>query len=207
MHANIPFINYLENSLDNYDEVIIINYNYDIWLERLLNVHGLPFNIEGFQTNNTKIKILKPHGSISFSFQVKTVADFTIRHLEYDNITQEVSQFDIKYDFNNDFPIVNAIIPPAGDSNRTNMSWIKVLRQSISDRIQSASSEDTLIIFGLSYWHVDRTEIDEILTQIHPQINVKLVNPNPPTSLDAVLTSLFANYIHFTKSDLLEASI
>jgi hypothetical protein len=133
----IPLINYLIKSLNYYDEIIIINYNYDIWLERLLNIYSLPFNIEGFETRNKKIKIIKPHGSISFSFKVKTESNFTIRQSEFDYITQEISQFDIKYDFTNDFPIVNAIIPPAGDSNRTNVDWIKVQRQCVSEKIKA----------------------------------------------------------------------
>lgn len=87
------------------------------------------------------------------------------------------------------------------------MSWIKVLRELINQEIQLAGSGDKLVIFGLSYWHVDRNEIDEIFTRIHPNVEVSLVNPNPPTSLDAVLTSIFSNYIHYTNSDLLEESI
>lgn len=114
--AKIPLISYISKCSSIYDQIVIINYNYDIWLERLLNIHHLPFDVGGFEDNNLKIKVIKPHGSISFSFKVKINSDFSIRHSEFDNITQDVSQFEIKYDFKDDFPLVNAIIPPAGDS-------------------------------------------------------------------------------------------
>lgn len=82
----------------------------------------------------------------------------------------------------------------------------KNLREIINDKVTNSGSKDKLIIFGLSYWHVDRAEIDDIITRIDPLVQVVLINPNPPTSLDAVLTSVFQNYIHYTKSEHLENS-
>lgn len=38
-------------------------------------------------------------------------------------------------------------------------------------------------------------------------MEVKYVNPAPPTSLDAVLSSLFANYIHYSKGALLKEEL
>lgn len=203
--SKVPFINHLKNMVNKYEEIIIINYNYDIWLERLLLLNEIDFKVEGFENEkDPKIKIIKPHGSISFSFRAKVNGPFTIRKSELDDITQEISEFDIIYDFKEQYPIVNAIIPPAGDSNRCAMGWLKVLRQKIKEKIDLSANKDRLVIFGISYWHVDRAEIDEMLTNIDSGIEVNLINPRPPTCLDAVLTSLFKNYIHFKKSDLLE---
>ena len=66
-----------------------------------------------------------------------------------------------------------------------------------------STSKDEMILFGLSYWHVDRNEIDEILLSMDNKMEVRFVNPNPPTALEAVLTSLFRNYIHFSKGKLI----
>jgi hypothetical protein len=202
----IPFIKYLKDCLNKYDDIVIINYNYDIFLERLLMNNGIDFNIEGFQNINSKIKIIKPHGSISFSFNVKIEGPFTIRNSEADFFSQDVAQFQVKYNLSNDFPIVNAIIPPAGDSNRVSMGWVKLLREKINHYVQESQGKDKLIIFGISYWHVDRAEIDEIITRINPNIDVNLINPNPPSSFNAVLTSLFKNYVHYQKSELINNS-
>lgn len=205
--VNIPFINYVKNAINKYDQIIIITYNYDIWLERLMKLNDILFNIEGFENNtDARVKIIKPHGSISFSFNVKITGPFTIRNSEFDDISQEINQFKVNYDLTDDYPIVNAIIPPTGDSNRCNMDWIKVLRERIRKKVSDSQEDDKLILFGISYWEVDRAEIDEIITMINPDIEVNLINPKPSTCFDAVLTSLFKNYIHYKSSDLLEAN-
>lgn len=206
IRVEIPFITYLRDSLTRYDDIVIVNYNYDIFLERLLTINGINFNIEGFQSQTSQIKIIKPHGSISFSFNVKIEGPFTIRNSEADIFSQDVGQFQIKYDISNDFPIVNAIIPPAGDSNRVNMGWVKLLRERIIQYVEQSHNRDKLVIFGISYWHVDRAEIDEILTKLNPNIDAVLINPNPPTSFNAVLTSLFKNFVHYQKSDSINNS-
>ena len=102
-----------------------------------------------------------------------------------------------------DYPIVNAIIPPAGDAERFGFGWIKDIRKGIDEIVSKSTSKDEMMLFGLSYWHVDRNEIDEILLSMDNKMEVRFVNPKPPTALDAVLTSLFKNYIHFSNSKLI----
>ena len=55
-----------------------------------------------------------------------------------------------------------------------------------------------MVVCGLSYWHVDRREIDDLLMNVSDQVNLTFVNPSPPETFDAVLTSLFDNYEHYT---------
>lgn len=210
LRLNIPLIDYLKDIQDNYEEICIISYNYDIWLERLLILNDLPFCVEGFEhKEDAKIKIIKPHGSISLSFKIKVnkFKPFTISSSDFDVVTQDSSQFDVIYEFKDDYPIVSPIVPPAGDSNRATMSWIETLREKINEKVKLSQSKDKLIIFGLSYWHVDRTEIDEIITNINPLAETVLINPSPPTCFDAVLTSVFQNYIHYTRSEGLKVEI
>jgi hypothetical protein len=45
------------------ESVCIVSYNYDIWLERLLNFLGIPFSLPLVNANDSaKFKICKPHG-------------------------------------------------------------------------------------------------------------------------------------------------
>ena len=92
-------------------------------------------------------------------------------------------------------------MPPAGDSSRFKFAWAKTLRNIILEKSKSINKNDELIISGISYWHVDRQEIDEILINLNHNIDVYLINPNPPTVLNAVLTTIFNNVIVYTKSD------
>ncbi|GAA6383530.1 hypothetical protein I2900191A2_21760 [Intestinibacter bartlettii] len=206
-NANIPLIKYINDNYKKYSEIVIITYNYDILLERLLEVNNLYFNIECFENNNSKIKIYKPHGSISFSYTRKfdEFEDFNIAYSEINNLGDlEINQFNLKYSFDEDFPKYNAIIPPAGDADRFNMAWAKVVRKELLDSISKSEEGDEVIIFGMSYWHVDRMEIDEIITNLNSNVDIRYINPYPNKTLDSVLTSLFKNYIHIENSGLLE---
>ena len=50
-------------------ETYIITYNYDLWLERILDVLDIKYDILNKKTN--KIQIIKPHGSIDFINQIE----------------------------------------------------------------------------------------------------------------------------------------
>lgn len=200
----VPLINFIKSNISNYDEYIIITYNYDILLERLLIIHGLDFKIECFEEKDSKIKIFKPHGSISFSFKAQGLLTQTFNiSKEQDNFAQSPNDFEIKYDLVNDYPLVVPIIPPAGDSNRVKAGWIKEVREGIANIVSDSTKKDKLVIFGVSYWHVDRLEIDEIITKIDRKTNVIYINPKPDKCFDAVLSSIFKNYIHFKDSKTL----
>lgn len=201
----IELIRYIKNCKNKNKKIYIVTYNYDILLERILKLANIEFEIYGFEDKKTDIVIFKPHGSISFSFKIKIqeFSPFTIRDSISESIAQNADDFEIKYDLEEDYPIVNAIIPPAGDANRFSFGWITEIRKGIENVLEESASKDEMILFGLSYWHVDRNEIDEILLSLDCNMEVKYINPNPPTALDAVLTSLFKNYIHFSNSKLI----
>lgn len=201
----IEIINYIKKHSDT-NKIYIVTYNYDILLERLLKIAGINYDIFGFTDNKANVVIFKPHGSISFSFKIKVpeTSPYHIRDVIVDAVSQNANDFEITYDLENDYPIVNAIIPPAGDSTRFSFAWIKEIRKGIDDIVKMSTSQDEMILFGLSYWHVDRNEIDDILLSMDSSMEVKYVDPNPPTSFDAVLSSLFKNYIHYSSANLLK---
>ena len=43
--------------------------------------------------------------------------------------------------------------------------------------VSKSTSKDEMMMFGLSYWHVDRNELDEILLSLDNKMEVRFVNP------------------------------
>lgn len=184
-----------------YGNVYIITYNYDVYLERVLRVHNIPFDVVGIEENGNKIQIIKPHGSISFchrSINDKDTYDIKRSSVLYE---AELKNFEVKYEGLDENYSVYALIPPSGDSTRMLFKWAEELRFREKEIISNLQENDKIIVSGLSYWHVDRKEIDDILTNISSKANVYMVNPNPPKVLNAVLTCIFDNYILYTSSE------
>ena len=183
--------------------VHIVTLNYDIWLERILKELNIIFNIACFGKTNSKFQIYKPHGSISFQHKkpLKDKIAYGIRVI--DPMPElDISNFSVEYTGLKPCNLVCALIPPAGDSNRLSYKWSECIKQDIKEKVQKLNKEDELIICGISYWHVDRLEIDSILTEITPELDcIKIINPYPPHSLNAVITTLFKNVIFYTHCD------
>lgn len=184
-----------------YQRIYIITYNYDIYLERVLKVHNIPFDIVGIEENDNKVKIVKPHGSISFchkSINDKDTYDIKRSSVLYE---AELNDFEVRYERLDENYSVYALIPPSGDSTRMLFKWAEEMRMKEKEIIKTLQEDDKIIVSGLSYWHVDRKEIDDILTSIGAKSNVYMVNPNPPKVLNAVLSCIFDNYILYTGSE------
>ncbi|RKF52235.1 hypothetical protein BCY92_04220 [Bacillus wiedmannii] len=190
--------------------VTIVTYNYDIWLERILINNDINFEICGFKNGeykegeSAKFKIIKPHGSISFKYGAPIEpARFQITSTTRDLINGSLSQYQVSYTDLEDIHMFNAMIPPAGDSAKITSKWSFELRALAKGIATELNYSAELILSGLSYWHVDRTEIDELLTDINADINMKVINPKPSNTLSAVLTSLFEKNIIYRSSDIL----
>lgn len=186
---------------DKYEKIIIITYNYDIFLERLLLLRHIPFSVGGLEDDTEKIVLLKPHGSISFAHNsIGDSSTFLIRK-STDMYEAALSDFSVKYDHLSDNYLVNALIPPAGDSSRLTYKWANDLRVLVDKYITDISEGDKCVISGLSYWHVDRKEIDILLAKISEKnIDTYMVNPHPPKALSAVLTCVLPKHITYTSS-------
>lgn len=185
------------------EEVIIVTYNYDIFLERLLNLNDINFTIEGLERRDTKFKIIKPHGSISFSH--KDCLPMEMYEINYKIIFPEaqLSDFRLKYEGLNENYLVDAIIPPAGNSNRINVDWAGELRNIVIRYAKEITHDDKVTICGISYWHVDREEIDELLININPSANMVMINPCIPKTFSAVIETIFGNYILYSNSNII----
>lgn len=213
--VNWSWFIFLKNAYTQYDKIYIVTYNYDVWLEKILQKANLDFGIYGFDsTEQNKISIFKPHGSISFQHKV-TIEKSAYRIKLSKEIEDDVLEnFVLSYDYEN-IPSINAIIPPASESARiqqsrnqdSGVSWSKFIHNEVINTFSNTNENDECIICGISYWHVDRNEIDNILINLNPKISIKMINPYPPKSLTAVLTSLFENFVFYPKSDILKRLI
>jgi hypothetical protein len=193
----------------HYEEITIVTYNYDIWLERLLIKNSIPFNVNavGPQLPYCKINIIKPHGSISFSHKFSMDRDsYDIRY-DRNMSDYKAADFELSHSNLNIYSSSSALIPPAGESGRMKHSWASELRSKATERAGSLGEDDELVVCGLSYWHVDRAELDELIVGCNPNINVTMVNPKPNRTISAVLTSIFSNFVTYSKSETLKERI
>lgn len=192
-----------ELDLKEYKKIIFVSYNYDVWLERILEVLGLKYGVYGFTNNDdTVIEIIKPHGSISFV--PKNHNDMYDINYNIDADGLKIDELTLQYDSLTKYS-TGAIIPPAGDSARLKItsSWADTIRKEAIKKAKELSNENEsmVIMCGISYWHVDRREIDELLINLNSDTEFTFINPVPPRDLNAVLSSIFKNYVLQTSSD------
>lgn len=192
---------------DSIESVDIITYNYDIFLERILDQLNIRFCVPGIKNSNAKFKIYKPHGSISF------ICDGSLPKDNY-NIPKEISLnkgdnpgFEVRYnDLSLYMPLI-PIIPPAGEAHRYAQPWANSIQTELKNSVKKLQENDDFFICGISYWHVDRTEIDDILRHIDCDVNVRMINPGNVEGLSAILGMVFNNYIHHSSSEILKELI
>ena len=185
-------------------QVDIITFNYDLWMERVLEALDINYKTTVIENGGRgKFSITKPHGSISFVHsKSRDVTSFNINYSNEIGILEGVeSDFNLEMgDLKKHSPIT-PLIPPAGDSSRYQLTWAGKLKTEAEQRATFIEEGDKVILCGLSYWHVDRKEIDDILLKLNSQCELAYINPSPPEALDAVLTSLFKNYEHYVSAE------
>ncbi|WP_163880845.1 SIR2 family protein [Paenibacillus favisporus] len=198
-------------------KITIITYNYDIWLERVLMACGINFEVVGVKNGKyrageeAKVQIIKPHGSISFAYRDPIASSqFVLTSAQRDEIVVgNASDYTAIYDSLESIYVYNAMIPPAGDSLRidssdpVNDNWARLMRREAIKAARDLHYVDEMYICGISYWHVDRIEFDQILTSVPPAIKLKVVNPKPSSTFNAVLTGLFEEHITYNNSKVL----
>lgn len=184
-----------------YSKVTIVTYNYDIWLERILKELDIPFFISGLESQvENAIEIIKPHGSISFVPKGVRNTTYSISYsLDFEG--NSIDQIDLKYNSLTSYER-GAIIPPAGDSMRLEITapWAHYLRTKAKAEALAITDKDEVVLCGISYWHVDRRELDALLINLNQDVNFTFINPTPPRDLNAVLSSIFKNYVHQSSS-------
>lgn len=206
--ANWSWVKFLRHHVtaNVYDEISIVTYNYDVWLERILQKFLIPFNVAciGAQTAGTKITIYKPHGSISFAHKEELDMDSYSISKDRELPDGACADFSVTYEDMDSNYLVSAMIPPAGESARFNHTWAREIRTAATDKAKTLTKDDEIILCGSSYWHVDRSELDELITNCDKDIALSMINPHPKRTLNAVLTSIFSNFVAYTNSKILE---
>lgn len=176
-------------------ETNIITYNYDLWLERILNILSIEYDL--LQNTGKNIQIIKPHGSINYVDKTNTAPFLKIAYSLNDSI--KIDDIEIKQDASKK----SIIIPPAGESIKAG-SWSKNIRELSFHCAESITNVDKILICGISYWNVDRYEIDELLCSVDSECPICFINPNPPSEFNATLMSIFKKYKVFKTSNSLK---
>ncbi|WP_164705835.1 SIR2 family protein, partial [Pseudomonas viridiflava] len=202
---NWNWLEFLRTSYDKFNKINIITLNYDIYLERILTSENIDFQISEIDKDlDKKITIFKPHGSISFvstvdPMSVGTVPDYQISYKFKDPLSP--GEMTTSYSDLSKKRLINTIIPPYGDSARYKQSWSNLI---LNKAISSAKKSEAIIISGISYWHVDRSEVDRILLSVDEECNIIKINPSSNPIFDAVLQSRFPKYQQYKSSDILK---
>ena len=184
--------------------VTIVTYNYDIFLERILNLLGIKYQMMGFGDDEEKFQIIKPHGSISF--RSKKEYDKESFSIKYNRDSLGGTIADLIVDENVNFDVIsniNTMVPPSGESGRYQLVWSNVLRNTVNQKVITLKEDDDVIFGGLSYCSVDRAEIDDMITSLNPDVNIKIINPDTNNTFGAVISSVFEHYIHYIDSSTL----
>lgn len=205
--ANWQWANYLKslNENENITSVKIITFNYDMWLEKTLMSLNVPYKMHLFDGQpDAKVHVLKPHGSISFCHKDELdKSAFEIRR-DYEITDGVLQDFTVRHDRLDSHCLIDALIPPAGDAGRYNNTWAGQIRGEALAWIKQLRPGDQLLISGLSYWHVDRAELDQMIVQCNREVDVRMINPYPPRSMNAVLASIFDTYVLHSNTDVLQ---
>ncbi|ATM77372.1 hypothetical protein CRN79_16650 [Serratia fonticola] len=184
--------------------VEIITYNYDIFLERILDVLNIKFSIPGVKDNGGKFKIYKPHGSIGFLYKGYLPKDNYNIPSGFSLNNGELKDIENRYNDLSLFMPVIPLIPPAGDAQRFAQYWAKTIRDMTVESIKIFNENDEFLICGLSYWHVDRAEVDEIIRNLDCDVKMRMINPGDVEGLSSVLSMVFNNYVHHSSSKILK---
>jgi hypothetical protein len=180
--------------IDNLDRLhTAVSFNYDLLLEtamrdviRIRYLTEMPtlFGIDH------ELAVFKPHGSINFEF-----LDTTFRLANREDVYSRKNVFDlinapvrVLADNELDRQRINSDIVLPTEASRIRQfqyiapgfRFIKLVR---SDLFRC-------VIVGLSYWHCDRREVNEILSYLRRQTKIAICNPSP-TELEAYCEGCF----------------
>jgi hypothetical protein len=177
-------------------EANVVTFNYDAFLERSLQEIRADFSIPLLDEKvGAKLKLHKPHGSITFCGRTTSERSaFDIKHEGFSFSEGDLSTMCVKYsNLGENYPTFG-MLPPAGDSDRYKHRWILQIWNKVYEAAAALEPNDIVLIYGLSYWHVDRREIDVLLSKISRRARVVSINPRPNINFEAACCSLFRAY-------------
>jgi len=192
------WLKWLEENRDGL--VCAISLNYDVLLENVLRVAGISHYRTGTNEAIGKVPILKPHGSIDFDSS-NTFIDYSPEQ-RWNMITAPNNVDYVHVIPKSEWlgPRMQAdLIPPSVHNYQRHHTWVKsMFRQYHS----TAKDLDALIIIGISYWKVDRPEINFFLENLPEHATVFIIDSAPNPDLIAKLQGLGLPYQTFGPKQL-----
>lgn len=161
------------------DEIgLIISFNYDLMIERLLMKCGIPvlhYTID--HDVNDGILIGKPHGSINYKLHER---DIVISQMAYPP-KLAMSLIDGSLAKIDDGELLSPrihveLVPPMQATAIRHFQWVESLFGLLS---QYGPLFDRCIFAGLSCWPVDQLELREIMGSLNPTAEIIVANPDP----------------------------
>jgi hypothetical protein len=162
-----------------------VSFNYDLVLERALRAVDIPFYRIGAEPSEG-LAIVKPHYSIDFDtdfgspFASALKGRFSVvgSHMPQRALSEhELADLNFaRCEFN--------LILPGSPSDLVRHVIAKPGYERFRELATTGNAPmRCLVIVGLSYWAVDRAEIDPLLEAMSPGSTVIIANPNPPELL------------------------
>jgi hypothetical protein len=157
------------------------SFNYDLVLESALAAAGLPY-MRAVQNENSGTPLVKPHGSADFEYVgVQIPTGYPLSGWAGNNNTPAMA---LPRDKLLTARMGPELVAPLQGSHIRQFQWVATgfnWFRAIGTNLTSC------MLVGLSYWPVDRPEINEILDSLATETEVVVVNPAPPNDLlDAI---------------------
>jgi hypothetical protein len=174
----------------------VVSYNYDLNVETVLEASGVPLrHLAVPQTSLSALPLVKPHGSIDY---VPASGVIGGQKPSYPiNIFMEMCDMPIqrlpRYSLQVARYAADVVIPTEA-SGYSEFQWVRpgrlwARRAGVDTRV--------LILMGLSYWPVDRPELDELIESIPATATAIVGNPSPNPELIDRLGVQFSNVIEW----------
>ena len=176
----------------------LVSFNYDCLLERTAMTARLDLARFRILGNISGTVLFKPHGSIDYG-----LADGAL------GIDVNTIQYPLNYLFNsNDYPtrillhqnslrrprLEAFVVLPGEHSPLRTHRWIT---DGYAKWVRNARKLSHCIFAGLSYWPVDRSEIDQLLDALSPMAIVIVANPKPSSEFKKRVIASGRKYVEW----------
>jgi hypothetical protein len=176
-----------------------VSFNYDMVLEAAAAAAGLDYFrfVLPEEKEGTQFPIYKVHGSIDYEVSREAVnypgASYPLEALllQFDTPLRRLSASERLSP-----RICPEIVVPTQASHIRDYQWVAPQYEELK---REAGRFASCVLAGLSYWDVDRPEIDGILGSLRSDTLVAIVNPSPPPALVSVVKSRFPKMAVFTE--------
>lgn len=179
-NVNTNFGEYIKN---NHNKIaLIISFNYDLILERILASHNIPFYRIGTSEKESGIAIWKPHGSIDFNtpqvgIRINQPVGYPLNTAIHRNVNDKPTEIIDKKSWLEARRQVDLVLPTQS-TDLQESGFNRIAKESFR-KIKGQISE--AMVFGISYMNCDREEIDSIL--LGNNWKIEIINTEPPGAM------------------------